>query len=125
MKYEDFLSVGLQLQKQDRILDELYKNKVDLIDLVDPYHDIIHKLITEVYGTEGAEWFSWFCYESEYGARDWSLVDSYKTNEDGTSTLVHKAGEARYGATDQDGNPICYDWESLYNYLEQLLHEKK
>ena len=120
MKYEDFVFVGLQLQRQDRILSDLYKNKVDLIDFVDPYHAIIHKLMVEAYGEEGADWFSWFCYESDFGQKDWSQVPSYKTNEDGTSTLVHQAGEVRFGAYDADNNPICYDWESLWEYLEKL-----
>ena len=28
-------------------------------------------------------------------------------------------------AADENGNPICYDWESLYNYLEQLKNKKQ
>jgi hypothetical protein len=125
MKYEDFLFVGTQLQKQDTALDQLYKNKVDLINFVDPYHAIIHKLVVGIYGEEGADWFSWFCYESNYGQKDWSTAPCYKVNDDGTSTLVHEVGEARHGAVDQDGNPICYDWESLWEYLEKLRTAKQ
>jgi hypothetical protein len=125
MKYEDFLFIGTQLQKQDTALDKLYKNKVDLVDFVGPYHAIIDKLVAGVYGEEGADWFSWFCYESNYGQKDWSTAPSYKVNDDGTSTLVHEAGEARHGAVDQDGNPICYDWESLWEYLEKLRTAKQ
>jgi hypothetical protein len=125
MKYEDFLFVGTQLQKQSTALDELYKNKVDLLDLVDPYHAIIDKLIREVYGEDGADWFSWFCYESDFGTKDWSLQDSYKYDKDGILVKAHEAGEARHGAVDEDGNPICYDWESLWEYLEKLRTAKQ
>lgn len=120
MKYEDFLFVGLQLQKQDKVIDKLNEFNVDLIHLVDPYHMIIDKLIREVYGEEGADWFSWFCYEANFGTKDWSLQASYDYNKDGILVEAHKS---RYGATDKDGNPICYSWESLWEYLETMQHE--
>lgn len=120
MKYKDFLFVGLQLQKQDRVIDKLNELNMDIINLVDPYYMIVDRLIREVYGEEGADWFSWFCYEADYGTKDWSKVPTYKQNEDGTTTLLHEVGEARWGATDEEGNPICYSWESLWEYLEEL-----
>jgi hypothetical protein len=120
MTYENFLKVGLQLQKQDRIINNLYTNSVDLIEFVDPYHDIINTLIKEIYGDEGVDWFSWFCYESEFGQKDWSTAPSYEKNEEGIFVKVKETGEVRYGATDKDGNPICYDWKSLWEYLEEL-----
>jgi hypothetical protein len=124
MKYEDFLFVGLQLQKQDKVIDKLNELNVDLMDFMDPYYAIITKLIKEVYGEEGADWFSWFCYEADFGTKDWSKVPTYIQNDDGTSTKIHEAGEQRYGATDKEGNPICYSWESLWEYLENLKENK-
>ena len=94
MTYEDFLAVGLRIQKIDKVRTELMKLGVDVLDLFEPYDEIVMVLIKEIYGEKGLDWFSWFCYESEFGQK--------------------------HGATDEDGNPICYDWESLYNYLEQL-----
>lgn len=120
MTYERFCKIVLGLQKEDRTIKNLYDNGVDLINFVDTYHSIINELIKEVYGEEGYEWFSWFCYESEFGQRDWSKGDTYRMKEDGTSELVHKDGEVRYGAYDKDGEPICYSIESLYEYLEKL-----
>jgi len=120
MTYEDFLAVGLRLQKIEKIRLELMKLGVDVLDLFEPYDEIVMTLIKEIYGEKGLDWFSWFCYESEFGQKDWTKVATYIKNDDGTSTKVHEAGEKRHGATDEDGNPICYDWESLYNYLEQL-----
>lgn len=120
MTYEDFLAVGLRLQKQSRVTSRLMKSGIDVFNFVDPYHDIINILIKEIYGDKGLDWFNWFCYESDFGQKDWSKAASYMKNDDGTFTKMHEAGESRHGAHDEDGNPICYDWESLYNYLEQL-----
>ena len=61
MTYERFLKVTLSIKKQDEVISDLYKQKVDLLDFVDPYHVIILELIQEIYGEEGYDWFSWFC----------------------------------------------------------------
>ena len=95
MTYETFLQITLQLQKQDRVLQNLYKHNVDLIEFVDPYHSIITLLIKEVYGDEGEDWFSWFCHENDYGQKGLE-------------------------AWDADNKPICYSHESLWEYLEKL-----
>ena len=50
MTYERFLKVILSLQKEDRTINALYTNGVDLINFVDPYHEIISELIKEIYG---------------------------------------------------------------------------
>ena len=50
MTYENFLKVILQLQKQDQVINNLYKNNVDLLEFVDPYHQMISTLIEEIYG---------------------------------------------------------------------------
>jgi hypothetical protein len=98
MTYETFLQVTLELQKQDHIIDNLYKNNVDLLEFVDPYHKIITLLIEEVYGKEGIDWWSWFCYENDFGQKGLE-------------------------AWDKDGTPICYSFESLWEYLEKLRQE--
>jgi hypothetical protein len=95
MTYETFLKITLELQKQDRIVDNLYKNNVDLLEFIDPYHGLINLLIKEIYGEEGVDWFSWFCYENDYG-------------------------RGGLEAWDTDKNPICYSLESLWEYLEKL-----
>jgi hypothetical protein len=98
MTYETFLKITLELQRQERIVDDLYKSKIDLLEFIDPYHGLIHLLIKEIYGEEGVDWFSWFCYENDYGR----------------GTLE---------AWDADKNPICYSFESLWEYLEKLRQE--
>jgi hypothetical protein len=118
MTYERFLKILLSLQKEDRTIKTLYDNGVDLIDFVDPYHTIINELVKEIYGEEGYGWFSWYCYESEFGQKDWSTSPLYKENEDGKVELIKEKGEVRFGAYNEQGNPICYSHESLWEYLE-------
>jgi hypothetical protein len=98
MTYETFLKITLELQKQDRIVDNLYKSNVDLLEFIDPYHGLIYLLIKEIYGEEGVDWFSWFCYENDYG-------------------------QGTLEAWDENKNRICYSLESLWEYLEKLRQE--
>ena len=95
MKYEDFLFVGLQLQKQDKVINKLNELNMDVMDLVDPYYMIIDRLMKEVYGEEGADWFNWFCFENDFGTKG---LEAWDANE----------------------NPICYSWESLWECLENI-----
>jgi hypothetical protein len=100
MKYESFLKLTLGLQKQERVVNELYKKKIDIIDFVDPYHGFITLLLTEIYGEEGYDWFSWFCYENEFGQKGLE-------------------------AWDENKNRICYSHESLWQYLETNYRQPK
>jgi len=95
MTYETFLKLTLELQKQERIVDNLYENKIDLLEFMDPYHGLIHLLMKEIYGEEGVDWWSWFCYENDYGQKGLE-------------------------AWDENKNRICYSLESLWEYLEEL-----
>jgi hypothetical protein len=95
MTYERFLKITLQLQKESRVLGKIYESGIDLTNFVDPYHTIIIELIKEVYGDEGYDWWSWFCYENDYG-------------------------QGGLTAQDEKGEPICYSFESLWNYLESI-----
>ena len=94
MTYERFLKIILSLQKEDRVIKNLYENGVDLVNFVESYHTIINELIKEVYGAEGEEWFSWFCWENDFGQRGLE-------------------------AFDENNNRICYSHESLWEYLEK------
>ena len=95
MTYETFLKLTLELQRQERIVDDLYKNKIDLLEFIDPYHGLIHLLIKEIYGEEGVDWWSWFCYENDYG-------------------------EKGLEAWDENKNRICYSLESLWEHMEKI-----
>lgn len=95
MTYENFLKVLLELQKQSRILDTLYKANVDLVNFVDPYYGILQTLIEEIYGEEGHDWFSWYCFDNDFGTKGLQAWDKNK-------------------------NAICYSHETLWQYLEEL-----
>lgn len=118
MTYENFLKVILKQQLLDKQISAAYDLKIDLLDFVDEYHQIISILIKEIYGEDGYEWYSWFCHESDYGTKDWSTTTCYTRNEEGEMELVKEEGEVRFGAHDGEGNPICYSFESLHEYLE-------
>ena len=118
MTYERFLKITLELQKESLRIQKLYDNGVDLINYVDPYHKIINELIREVYGDGGFEWWSWFCWEAEFGTRDWSTTPLYEKDSDGNMKKVYDT-EPRWGAHDGEGNPICYSFESTWEYLER------
>jgi hypothetical protein len=95
MTYEKFQEMVNAMQAQDDVVSKLYKVKVDLIDFVDPYHQLIASLLTEIYGPEGCDWFAWFCYENDFG-------------------------KGNCEAWDENQTPICYDLKSLWEYLETL-----
>ena len=95
MTYEKFQEMVNALQAQDDVVSKLYKVKVDLLDFVDPYHQLIASLLTEIYGPAGCDWWSWFCYENDFG-------------------------NGKLEAWDENETPICYDLKSLWEYLETL-----
>ena len=104
MEYGEFLKVILGLQQESRVVSDLYDRKVDLIEFVDSYHTIISTLLKSIYGEKGLDWFQWFCYENDFGQKPC-------TGED---------GEPTHCATDENGNPICYSFESLWEFLEGM-----
>lgn len=94
MTYKKFKKVILDLKKQDQIILDLSKMGLDLFNFVDPYQSCVSDLIKEIYGDIGHDWWSWFCYENNYG-------------------------KGNLKAWDYDGTPICYDLKSLWEYLEK------
>jgi hypothetical protein len=95
MTYENFLKVITTIEKQDKAVSALYDLKVDLIEWTDPYGAIIVELLKEIYGEEGVDWFNWYCYENNFGI-------------------------GGLQAWDENKNLICYDYKSLWEYLEKL-----
>lgn len=97
MKLETLTKIIEILKNQSEVVNQLYRLNVDLVEFTDPYESVITILIKEIYGQEGYDWFSWFCYDCDFGSK-YSKKDP--------------------GAWDKDNNPICYDIESLWNCLE-------
>lgn len=118
MEYKTFSQIILLLKQESERSQKLYKLGVDVMELNDGLHQIITLLIEEIYGEGGLDWFSWFCYESDFGKKDWSQHDCYKI-VDGKMVKIKEKGETRYGATDENGKPICYSIKSTWQYLEK------
>jgi hypothetical protein len=97
MKLETLTKIIGTLKNQSEVTNQLYRLNVDLVEFADPYESVITILIKEIYGQEGYDWFSWFCYDCDFGS---------------------KYSKKNPGAWDKDNNPICYDIESLWNCLE-------
>jgi hypothetical protein len=119
MEYSRFLLITLTLEKKQREISSLYKNhKIDIYDVLDPYHQIVTEMIREIYGEEGEDWYSWFCYESDFGKKDWSGKKIYATDSE-TGKLKELDKQDIHGAIDENGNPICYSYESTWKFLEE------
>jgi hypothetical protein len=109
-------------RKLEQQVHKAYELKIDLMDFVDEYHVITKTLLTEIYGEEGYDWYSWFCWENDYGEKDWNKT-KLRLNEDGSFTDI-SPDEIVHGATDGEGNPICYSFQSLWEYLESTYRFK-
>lgn len=118
MEYNSFLTLIMTYKKVSEEISELYDIGVDLLEgkykILEKVGDILNEAMKISYGEKGLDWVSWFIFENDYGQKDWSTAPLY--SEDGK--LIKEAGEARYGAHDENGNPICYSYESLWEYLE-------
>jgi hypothetical protein len=105
-------------KKVSEEISELYDIGVDLLEgkykILEKVGDMLNEAMEVSYGEEGLDWVNWFIFENEYGQKDWSTAPLY--SEDGK--LIKEAGEVRHGAHDENGNPICYSYESLWEYLE-------
>lgn len=121
---EDILKTYREASKN---ISELYSMGFDFMEgkykLLEPLEKLVWKLFRDQFTEEGVAWIDWFIFESEYGEKDWSKSGPlYKTNEKGELEKLVKPSRI-YGAHDQDGNPICYDYASLY--LELITNHRK
>jgi hypothetical protein len=123
MEYSRFSEIILRLKKHSEKVNKAYELKIDLIDFSDDLNRIIDSLIKEVYGEEGYDWFTWFCYESDFGEKDWSKYPCFSM-VNGKMVQIKEAGETRYGATDENGEPICHSIQSTWEYLEKNCNPK-
>ena len=72
-----------------------YEGKYPLMSDAESMFDIMIRLY---YNEHGIGWINWFIYETNYG-------------------------EKNMEGKDENGQPICYDVNSLYEYIEK--HHKK
>jgi hypothetical protein len=117
MKYSKFEEIIKRMKSHGERNSKAYALNIDLIDFCDDLETIISLLMREVYGEEGAEWFDWFCFEADFGEKDWSKSATYE-NVDGVMKKISESGDPKWGASDENGEPICYSIQSTWEYLE-------
>jgi hypothetical protein len=125
MEFERFEKIILSLKKHHEDISDANRIKIDLIDFCDPLHVIISELIKAIYGDEGYDWFSWFCYENDYGEKDWSLGNRPIHFQKTDGTWGEKYPADRYGAHGENGEPICDTIKSTWEYLETNYNKLK
>jgi hypothetical protein len=122
MEYSDFLEELMIYKKINEELSELHEIGFDFYEGKYKISDKIEKMFLIFLRThfteEGVDWIVWFVFENEYGQKDWSKIKSFKF-ENGKS--VENDLNSKYGARDENGNPICYSFESTWEYVKKYL----
>jgi|688.fasta_scaffold1513447_1 hypothetical protein len=99
MEYEKFKLIIELLEQVRERSHSIYKLGIDLMDYDEPNHKIISTLMESVFKEEGKEWIDWYLYE--------------RPGFNGKTNL----------ATDENGNEICHNIESLWDTVKQ--HRKQ
>ena len=120
MKLEHFEKLLNEYRKASDMISELYDIGFDLMEgkykLSDSLYHLFISSLESHYTDDGIDWVTWFIYENDWGEKDWNIMPLYKRNEDGITELVMDS--ERHGATDENGNSICHDIPSLWQYIE-------
>jgi hypothetical protein len=127
MTYEEFLKILMSFKKINEDISELYDIGFDFLEGKYRMSDnvsIMFEAVLESYFTdEGIDWINWFIYENDWGTKDWSKLPTF----DGVTgkIILEEDPVKAYGAKDENGNPICFSFESTYEYVKQYLKNKK
>lgn len=70
MTRETFTKLIELQQNNSSVVHQSYKLKIDLIDFVDPWEQVITLLLKEVFTDGGCDWISWWLYEEGRNAWD-------------------------------------------------------
>ena len=92
---EKFKSYSDKISELHDMGFDFYEGKYELVSDVDKIIDIA---LSSHYTEQGTDWINWFIYETDFGQRDMQ-------------------------GRDENDKPICYDVESLHEYIEK--HHKK
>jgi hypothetical protein len=121
MEYKYFLELLMTYKKTSEEISELYDIGVDLLEgkykLSDRFYSMLQICLNSHYTKEGVEWVEWFIFENDYGQKDWSSIPKFN-EETGKVEIIDDPAQA-YGAKDENGNIICYSYESLWEFIKQ------
>jgi len=109
MEYQKFKKIIETQKKIDAKNDLAYKAGIEIINFLDDFYVIQKVLIEEIYGEDGYDLYTWFCYENDYG-KEKSKINKKSEVQDNNN---------RASAWDKDGNPICYSIKSTWEFLEK------
>jgi hypothetical protein len=127
MEYQNFLSLLMNYKKLEEDLQELNSMGFDFYEgkykLSENIYGILHAALESHYTTEGIDWISWFIFENDYGTKDWSKYKRFNSVTGQLDDIIDPT-EA-YGAKDENGNPICYSFESTWEFTKQYLKKIK
>ena len=62
MTYTTFSEIITRLEKHHKLVLEISKSGVDLVNFCDDLHMTISLLCKEIYGEDGINWIEWYCY---------------------------------------------------------------
>jgi hypothetical protein len=92
---EKYKSLSDKISELHDIGFDFYEGKYPLMSDVESMFDI---MILSQYNEKGVDWINWFIYETDYGKKDMQ-------------------------GRDENDNPICYDVNSLHEYIQKY-HKK-
>lgn len=120
MTYENFVKILLGCKAEDEKRLALADKGIDLGNYLEGYDSIVYFLMESIWTSEGIDWLHWFMYESDYGRKKYGMSDiPVLANKDGQLVDVERTYNDNYGAHDELGNPICYNFVSTYKFLKQ------
>jgi len=98
MNIYDFQKLIEKYKEFSNKLSELHDMGFDFFEgkykLMSDVESIFELTLKSHYKEQAIDWINWFVYETNYGQKDMQ-------------------------GRDENGNPICYDVKSLYEYIEQ------
>lgn len=102
MNFEQFKIVIQTLEKISEKSHSLYQLGVDLLDYDEPHHKVFSILLNSIFGEKGKDWIDWYLYER----------------------VGFKKGDV-LKATDENGNEICHNIESLWDTVKPYINYGK
>ena len=125
MEYEDFLGILMPYKKLMEDFSELYSMGFNFMDgkyeLENNVAKIFDATLNSHFTEEGVDWINWFVYENDWGEKDWSIYKVFNSQGE----LTDRDPMEAYGAKDENGNPICYSFESTWELVKNHLKKNK
>ena len=112
MTLESFKSIVKNYYEISETIHDLLSIGFDIMDnpkypIQNLVYDMFDEIMKSEYNAEGVDWISWYIFEYSH---------SMLRNEDYGDWMYPKREP---GAWDADNNPICYNIDVLYQYVNE------